>query len=57
MSLRNLNLPLSKKGHSEIIANHAVTPGSEQLMMYVGAWEGTGKSQSSSPHGSFIIQK
>src|SRR6202790_2877606 len=28
-----------------IIANHAVTPGSEQLMMYVGGMAGTGKSQ------------
>src|ERR1700683_578827 len=28
-----------------IIANHAVTPGSEQLMMYVGGMGGTGKSQ------------
>jgi PIF1-like helicase len=28
-----------------IIANHAVTPGSGQLMMYVGGMGGTGKSQ------------
>jgi len=28
-----------------IIANHAVTPGYEQLMMYVGGMAGTGKSQ------------
>jgi hypothetical protein len=28
-----------------IIANHAVTPGSEQLIMYVGGMAGTGKSQ------------
>jgi len=28
-----------------IIANHAVTPGSEQLIMYVGGIPGTGKSQ------------
>jgi predicted AAA+ superfamily ATPase len=28
-----------------IIANHAVTPGSEQLMIYVGGMGGTGKSQ------------
>ena len=28
-----------------IIANHAVTPGSEHLMMYVGGMAGTGKSQ------------
>jgi len=28
-----------------IIANHAVTPGSEQLMIYVGGMAGTGKSQ------------
>jgi hypothetical protein len=28
-----------------IIANHAITPGSEQLMMYVGGMGGTGKSQ------------
>jgi hypothetical protein len=27
------------------ITNHAVTPGSEQLMMYVGGMGGTGKSQ------------
>src|ERR1700683_478597 len=29
----------------KVIANHAVTPGSEQLMMYVGGMGGTGKSQ------------
>ena len=29
----------------KIIANHAVTPRSEQLMMYVGGMAGTGKSQ------------
>ena len=28
-----------------IIANHAVTPGSEQLIMYVGGMADTGKSQ------------
>jgi hypothetical protein len=28
-----------------IVANHAVSPGSEQLMMYVGGMGGTGKSQ------------
>ena len=28
-----------------IISNHAVTPGSEQLIMYVGGMAGTGKSQ------------
>jgi RecG-like helicase len=28
-----------------IIANHAVTPGSEQLMVYIGGMGGTGKSQ------------
>src|ERR1700733_8395428 len=28
-----------------IIANHAVTPGSKQLIMYVGGMAGTGKSQ------------
>jgi putative protein kinase ArgK-like GTPase of G3E family len=28
-----------------IITNHTVTPGSEQLMMYVGGMGGTGKSQ------------
>src|SRR6202453_5261476 len=28
-----------------IIANHSVTPGSEQLMMYLGGMGGTGKSQ------------
>src|ERR1700734_4458863 len=45
MSLRNLNLPLSKERAFRIIANHAVTPGYEQLMMYVGGMGGTGKSQ------------
>src|ERR1700730_13467866 len=28
-----------------IVANHAVTPGAEQLLMYVGGMGGTGKSQ------------
>ena len=28
-----------------IVANHAVTPGAEQLIMYVGGMGGTGKSQ------------
>src|SRR6202167_1390360 len=28
-----------------IVANHAVSPGSEQLMVYVGGMGGTGKSQ------------
>src|ERR1700677_2701811 len=28
-----------------IVANHAVSPGSEQLMMYIGGMGGTGKSQ------------
>jgi len=28
-----------------IITNHAVTPGSDQLIMYVGGMAGTGKSQ------------
>ena len=28
-----------------IVANHAVTPGAEQLIMYLGGMGGTGKSQ------------
>jgi hypothetical protein len=30
---------------SRIVANHAVTPGAEQLIMYMGGMGGTGKSQ------------
>jgi len=37
-----------------IIANHAVTPGSEQLIMYVGGMAGTGKSQSSKHSELFL---
>jgi len=45
MLLKNLNLPLSNERAFRIIANHAVAPGSEQLIMYVGGMAGTGKSQ------------
>jgi len=53
MLLRNLFLPLSKKGIQNI-ANHSVTPELEQLMMYVGGMAGTGNHKSSKLSWTFI---
>src|ERR1700728_2111418 len=43
--IEKFELTFDQERAFRIIANHAVTPGSEQLMMYVGGMGGTGKSQ------------
>ena len=43
--VEKFELTSDQKRAFRIIANHAVTPGSEQLIMYVGGMAGTGKSQ------------
>ena len=40
-----------------IVANHAVTPGAEQLMMYLGGMGGTRKSQVIKSHALLQMQK
>jgi len=52
--LRNLNLPLIKKVAFRIIANHAVTPGSEQLIMYVVEWQVLENLKSSKHSWTFL---
>ena len=43
--VEKFELTADKERAFRIVANHAVSPGSEQLMMYVGGMGGTGKSQ------------
>jgi 2-phosphoglycerate kinase len=43
--VKKYELNLDQERAFRIVANHAVTPGTEQLIMYMGGIGGTGKSQ------------